>query len=269
MDLPLISNINLRNTISNIHIQLLLYSVAKFRVLEHDEDMWASIERAQARGIPFKEMPRIFKLARSAFLSLTRRNVARTENFALSEWKPQRYFMSNKQSADDNAIVINSFKQKYSSSLEVERHNKVQVHAVLRGQNYRTLYDELLSKLSYVEGEILNKQYFSLLDEALEKLNLEPAVDICWIRDVEWSTRKILADGSIQQLFQGRNPNLSSPLYYEGDRSLADKYPEHIQLQIHFVKPTNLPEVDFYAPVLALYIPEYCACELEKLVVKA
>ena len=238
-------------------------------ILEHDEDMWASIERAQERGIPFKEMPRIFKLARSAFLSLTRKNVARTENFALSEWKPQRYFMSDSQSVTENTAVISGFRQAHCEDITIERHNKVQVHAVLSQQSYHVVYDEFLSKLAYVDGEILNKQYFSLLDEALEKLHLDPAVDIYWVRDEVHSTRKILPDGSVQQLFQGRNPNLSSPLYYEGDRSLADKEPEHIQLQIHFVKPTNLPEIDFYAPVLALYIPDSCARELEKLVVRA
>lgn len=238
-------------------------------ILEHDEDMWASIERAQERGIPFKEMPRIFKLARSAFLSLTRKNVARTENFALSEWKPQRYFMSDRQTAADNTAVISEFRQAHCGDISIEHHNKVQVHAVLGKQSYHTLYDELLSKLAYVDGEVLNKRYFSLLDEALEKLKLDPFVDIYWVRDLEHSTRKILADGSVQQLFQGRNPNLSSPLYYEGDRSLADKEPEHIQLQIHFVKPTNIPEIDFYAPVLALYIPDSCSRELEKLVVRA
>ncbi len=238
-------------------------------ILEHDEDMWASIERAQERGIPFKEMPRIFKLARSAFLSLTRKNVARTENFALSEWKPQRYFMSDKHSAVANTTVISEFRQAHCDAITMECHNKVQVHAVLSNQNYHVLYKKLLSKLTYVDREILNKRYFSLLDEALVKLDLNPVVDIYWVRDKEHSTRKILSDGSVQQLFQGRNPNISSSLYYEGDRSLADKAPEHIQLQIHFVKPTNLPEIDFYAPVLALYIPDNCARELEKLVVKA
>lgn len=223
----------------------------------------------QERGIPFKEMPRIFKLARSAFLSLTRKNVARTENFALSEWKPQRYFMSDKQCAIENAMVISEFRQIWQNLITIEHHNKVQVHAVLGNQNYHVVYAGLLSKLAYVDGEILNKRYFSLLDEALVKLELNPVVDIYWVRDEEHSTRKILVDGSVQQLFQGRNPNLSSPLYYEGDRSLADKEPEHIQLQIHFVKPTNIPQIDYYAPVLALYIPDSCARELEKLVVKA
>lgn len=238
-------------------------------ILEHDEDMWASIERAQERGIPFKEMPRIFKLARSAFLSLTRRNVARTENFALSEWKPQRYYMADKQAAADNEKVINDFREKRAASIIIEKHNEIQEHAVLGGLNYHTVFDELLSKLDYVDGEVLNLKYFSLLDEALTKLELSPEVDIYWVRDSNRSTRKILPEGSVQQLFQGRNPNMSSPHYYEGDRSLVDKKPEHIQLQIHYVKPTNLPEVDFYTPVLALYIPDGCARELEKLVVKS
>lgn len=238
-------------------------------ILEHDEDMWASIERAQERGISFKEMPRIFKLARSAFLSLTRRNVARTENFALSEWKPQKFFMKDKQSAISNATTVSSFRQKYESAIRLKKYNNVQIHAVLSEQSYHTVFTELLSRLEYVEDEILNRKYFALLDDALTKLELDPPVDIYWVRDIEHSTRKIHEDGSIQQLFQGRNPNISSQLYYNGDRSLADEEPEHIQLQIHFVKPTNIPEIEFYAPVLALYIPDSCARELEKLVVKS
>lgn len=238
-------------------------------ILEHDEDMWASIERARERGIPFKEMPRIFKLARSAFLSLTRKNVAKTENFALSEWKPQRYFMFDEGCASSNINRINSFRADHSAAISIEKHNDIQVHAVLSNQNYHIVFAELLSKMEFVDSEILNTRYFRLLDEALTKLELNPFVDIYWVRDEKHSTRKILADGSIQQLFQGRNPNLSSPLYYEGDRSLADKEPDHIQIQIHLVKPTNCPEVGYYAPVLALYIPDSCARELEKLVVRA
>ena len=61
-------------------------------ILEHDEDMWASIERAHDRGVPFKEMPRIFKLSNSV-LQLTRRNVARTQQFDVSEWKAQKYLI--------------------------------------------------------------------------------------------------------------------------------------------------------------------------------
>lgn len=238
-------------------------------ILEHDEDMWASIERAQERGIPFKDMPRIFKLARSAYLNLTRRNVARTENFALSEWKPQKYFTANDQIVTQNTVAIANYRQKYEGLLQEQKHNRVQVHKVLENQSYETVYKELLSRLQFMNNEILDSKYFSQLNDALIKLQLNVPVDVYWIRDVEHSTRKIREDYSIQQLFQGRNPNTSSPLYYDGDRSLADREPDHIQIQIHFVKPTNMPDIDYFAPVLALYVPENCAAALSELVVRA
>lgn len=237
-------------------------------ILEHDEDMWASIERAQERGIPFKDMPRIFKLARSAYLNLTRRNVARTENFALSEWKPQRYFTIDKQIVSQNTTVITEYRSKYESLLTEQRHNSVQIHRVLENQHFEQVYMELLSKLQFANNEFLDSKYFAKLNDAFIKLQLDIPVDIYWIRDIDHSTRKIREDYTIQQLFQGRNPNTSSQLYYDGDRSLADNEPEHIQLQIHFVKPTNMPEINYYAPVLALYVPESCAAALSELVVR-
>lgn len=238
-------------------------------ILEHDEDMWASIERAQERGIPFKDMPRIFKLARSAYLNLTRRNVARTENFALSEWKPQRYFTTDDQIVSQNTAVIANYRNKYEDVLIEQKHNSVQIHKVLGNQQFEQVYKELLSRLQFASNEFLDSKYFAKLNDALIKLQLDISVDIYWIRDIEHSTRKIREDYTIQQLFQGRNPNPSSPLYYNGDRSLADNEPEHIQLQIHFVKPTNMPEINYYAPVLALYVPESCAAALSELVVRA
>lgn len=238
-------------------------------ILEHDDDMWASIERARDRGIAFKDMPRIFLLARSTFLQLTRKNVAKTAPYALSEWKPQKFLPMDKSVACYNSNIINEFKTKHASSLLTETHNQRQVHKILAGQNFSVVYDELLSKLNYLDDEILNKEYFLTLKYALEKAGISPLVDLYWVRDVEHSTRKIKSDGSIQQLFQGRNPNISSSFYYEGDRSLVNKEPEHIQIQIHYVKPTNIDEIDFYSPVLALYVPDSCAEKLTNMVVRA
>ena len=237
-------------------------------ILEHDEDMWASIERARDRGIDFKDMPRIFLNSRSAYLQLTRRNVAKTTQFALSEWKYQKYFIFDEEISNENIDMIEQFKTDNALYLKTESHNQVQIHRVLNNQTFDSVYSELLSKLHYLPNEILNKQYFSLLRSALEKLELNPIVDIYWVRDITHSTRKIESDGSVQQLFQGRNPNTSSPLYYEGDRSLVNKNVDHIQIQIHLVKPTNDNSVDFYSPILALYIPEYCSEKLSQLVVK-
>lgn len=238
-------------------------------ILEHDEDMWASIERAQERGIAFKDMPRIFKLARNAFLQLTRRNVARTQNYALSEWKPQQYLVMDKVVSDTNTSIISKFRALHEDKIVVERHNAVQVHAVLPSLPFTSVYSELLSQLTFLDKEILGEKFFRELNDALIKIGINPEVDIYWVRDIEHSTRKINEDGSIQQLFQGRNPNISSPSYYNGDRRLVDKAPDHMQLQIHFVKPTNIPTIDYYSPVLALYVPDKCSDELSKLVVRA
>ena len=237
-------------------------------ILEHDDDMWASIERARDRGIPFKDMPRIFKLARSAFLQLTRKNVAHTEQYELSEWKPQQYLYMDAEAASRNRTTIENYKSIHLNELITETHNPRQVHKLLKELSFVAVYNQLLSKLEYYDEEIVNKAYFEMLNAALGKLELHPIVDLCWVRDIDHSTRKINADCSIQQLFQGRNPNVSSPSYYDGDRSLVNKEPDHIQIQIHYVKPTNIDGINYYSPVLALYMPEWCSRELSKLVVR-
>lgn len=237
-------------------------------ILEHDEDMWASIERAQDRGIPFKDMPRIFTLARSAFLQLTRRNVARTEQYELSEWKPQKLFNFSEYDAEFNKQIVMKYRNDNKDLVITEKYNPVQIHAIIRNQSYFDLCEKVLFDLKYADGEILNKEYFELLYEALRKLKLNPKIDIVWVRDKEHSIRKINEDGTIQQLFQGRNPNTSSSSYYEGDRSLADKEPDHLQVQIHYIMPSNIESTKFYSPVLAMYMPEWCANELSRLVVR-
>ncbi|WP_298064792.1 Z1 domain-containing protein [uncultured Rikenella sp.] len=236
-------------------------------ILEHDEDMWASIERARDRGIAFKDMPRIFKLARNAFLRLTRANVAKTEQFALSEWKAQKFFIFDEDMVAKDSDIIRGYRERHKSMIIEEEHNPVQIHACLHDQHFNALYDELLSKIDYVPSEVLNKTYFAKLNAALQKLELDPVVDIVWVRDKEHETRKINQNNTISQLFQGRNPNTNTALYYEGDRSLVNRDPDHLQLQIHFVKPSNIESVSFYAPVLALYIPEWCSKGLSELVV--
>ena len=238
-------------------------------ILEHDEDMWASIERAQEMGIAFKDMPRIFILARSSYLSLTRKNVARTEQYALSEWKPQKYYISDQKMAQANTDIIMDYRTDHGEEIEIVEYNKIQRHAFLRCKKYSEIYTDLLSKIKSPEEENLCKDFFLSLYEALKKLELDPDVDLVWIRDEEHQERKILEDSSIQQLFQGRNPNVNSPTYYEGDRSLADERPNRIQIQIHMVKPSNVGSCSHYSPALALYIPEWCTEKLEKLVVRS
>ena len=68
----------------------------------------------------------------------------------------------------------------------------MQVHKVLPNQSFDAVFDELLSKIEYINGEILNKDYFLTLKQALEKVELNPAVDVYWVRDEHHSSRIIL-----------------------------------------------------------------------------
>ncbi len=238
-------------------------------ILEHDEDMWASIERAQERGIAFKDMPRIFILARSSYLSLTRKNVARTEQYELSEWKPQKYYIADEIIANENLEVFSDYRREHGTEIEVVEYNRIQKHAFIRGKRYSEIFNRLLSRIQAPENESLSKEFFDSLNEALKKCEVDPEVDLVWVRDEEHQERKILEDGSIQQLFQGRNPNVNSATYYEGDRSLADENPNRMQIQIHMVKPSNMSACSHYSPAIALYVPEWCTEKLEKLVVRS
>jgi hypothetical protein len=235
-------------------------------ILEHDEDMWATIERARDNGIAFKDMPRIFVLARKAFLNMTRRNVARTEYYSLSEWKLQKYL--NNVFANHNETVFNNFKKICKDNIKVETYNPTQIHSIIENRYFSEIYNEILSKLKYDSNEIINLEYFNTFNEALNKVDIQPLVDLVWVRDKFRSTRKISEAGTVEQLFQGRNPNTNSPQYYEGDRSLANKKPNNIQLQIHYVKPTNIPDITSHSPLLALYVPQWCADKLSKLEVR-
>lgn len=237
-------------------------------ILEHDEDMWSSIERAKERGISFKDMPRIFKNSRSSFLNLTRRNVARTETYVLSEWKPQKYYVTDDAIALFNREVVNNYINNHSNMTYEEVINPVQKHLILEGQSFHNVYNDFLSKLKYRSDEIVNDEFFKQFSFALNKVEINPLTDVVWVRYKVNSTRKILEDDAIQQLFQGPNPNVNSETYYGGDHSLANKHPDRIQIQIHFVKPTNRDNIDFYSPVVAMFVPNECSEKLSKLVVR-
>lgn len=128
----------------------------------------------------YESMPRIFKLQRSAYLSLTRKNVARTEqlSYAESEWKPQKYYIADELTAKKNYDLLTEFKDKHNLEIETKEFNPIQKHAYLRCIKYEKLYSELLSRIQTHDNEPLNQHFFSALNEAIIKLELNPDVDL-------------------------------------------------------------------------------------------
>jgi len=234
-------------------------------ILEHDDDLWDSIERAQKKGLKFKDIPRIFVLA-SKRLNLTRKNVAKSERYTYSEWSKQDYLMLNKDTSQNNDDIISSFRNKNVYKLEEYNFNGVNKHKIIRGLNFFEVQADLLGKISFPNNCRFDKQFFSKLEEVLRKVQVTPLIDVVWIRDEAHEVRTLKDDGKINQLFQGRNPNKDSDSWYPGDGGMvADDRSNIMQLQIHYIKPKNRPEIDFYASALALYIPLEYAEKMDNL----
>lgn len=236
-------------------------------ILEHDDDMWELIERNQALGVPFKEMPRVFKLKNQVFLNMTRRNVKRTESFTLSPWKAQKYIAQSEFDAENNRKIIENFRQLYDAKKSVMECTPTQIHTKFESIAFSKVFDSILNNFKWNSKEVADITFWRQLKEAFAKARIDPVVDVIILRDGVWQTRTLSSDGAINQLFQGYSPNTNSTRYYIGDKALAKQNPDRMQLQIHYVKPRNNDSIDYYSPVVALAIPESISTMLSDLVV--
>ena len=105
------------------------------------------------------------------------------------------------------------------------------------------------------------------IHEGFIKLKLNPNMNVLFVRDDSVGEREIVdkMTGKINNLFEGRRINVTNSSF-PGDSSLPNEFPDEIQLQVHFIKPNNIPEIKYYSVILALYIPDKYAGELSKLV---
>jgi len=235
-------------------------------IYEHEDDLWGSIERARAKGLSFKDIPRIFILA-SKRLDLTRKNVAHAERCNFSEWSKQDYILPDKNAAQLNIDAITTYRTAYAGQIESRSYNGVNQHSIVKGLDYFSLCDNLLYNLTYPGNSHVDIGFFRKINEVLKKANITPEIDVIWIRDGHGEERTLREDGQINQLFQGHNPNRSSATYYPGDGAMILPDRDHVmQLQIHMVKAKNDLNRDFYTPALALYIPLEYADAMGKII---
>ena len=226
---------------------------------ESDEDMWSSIERNLSRGKSFKELPRYFVLQDDAShkLKLTRPQVAKTKELYWSEWKTQTYYVSEKDKADHNLRLLEDFKKKYFNKSFVKDFKGDNQHLYVYDIKMSEFLDCVLDEFKFSEGEMNYAGYLRKLFSLIKDKKLDDLIDLVWVRINTNEKRKILEDGSIQQFFRGRDmkPNEDGVYNYLGDRHTCDDRPDKIQIQIHYIKASNLPSIDFYSPSLCIYIP--------------
>lgn len=232
-------------------------------ILECDEDLWALIERAYINGTEFKKIPRIFILS-SKMLNLTRSNVAKTERVKFSQWTKQNIIELNKENIIKNTDLINNFRMDIKDKLELLDYSGSNQHMIVKGVKFNAFKEKVIDNMIFPIDSNIQKEFFDRLEESLRKCNIDPVMDIVWIRDKEHETRSVDESGYIKsQMFQGYNSK------YCGDANIITPDRNNImQLQIHYIKPINLDNIEYYSPALALYIPLEYSEEMSKLVKK-
>lgn len=231
---------------------------------ESDEEMWSSIERNIKNGKSFKELPRYFILQHDAShrLKLTRSNVAKTQDVSWTEWKPQDYFVNDKIYAEFNMNLLEQFKNKYKGV--IKDYKGVNKHYFIYDVNFKEFLDDVLCKFHFNENDSIDIDLLYKLYGLIEDNNMDNTIDLVWLRIYDYETRKILDDGTIQQFYRGRDLKVNEfgEYNYLGDRHTCDERPEKIQIQIHYIKASNLPGSDFYSPAISIFIPEKYAFKL-------
>lgn len=232
---------------------------------ESDDEMWSSIERNINKGVEFKKLPRIFLLQYEASnkLRLTRPNVAKTQNLSWTEWKRQNYFIDEKKLANDNYELIENYRKKTNGF--VLDHGGDNQNYYVYDVDFSSFISDIIDQFHFSEDDDFNSQIISKIYSIIHKKKMDEKIDLCWVRFEKKETRTIKSDLSIAAPFyRGRDTkmNENGGYNYLGDMSTCDNRPDKIQFQIHYVKAKNKPELDFYSPVICMYVPEQYALGL-------
>lgn len=234
---------------------------------ESDEEMWTSIQRNLKNGIKFKDLPRIFLLQHdmSHKLRLTRPNVARTQELmSWTEWKRQDYFNDIKNEADINFKLLEDYRKSLNGI--VIDHGGVNRNFYAYDVEFDVFIDKVLKHYYFKSDDTFSKELFNTFLSVIETRKQDTKIDLCWVR-YDWMNeeRSINDDLTFKPPFyRGRDTNKNSTGGYDyyGDRSTCDARPNKIQIQIHYVKAKNRPDLDFISPVICIYIPEIYATRL-------
>ncbi|MCL2846089.1 MAG: Z1 domain-containing protein [Firmicutes bacterium] len=235
-------------------------------IYEHDEALWDMIEKAQKQGIPFKEIARVFR-NNSSVLRLTRPSVAKTERLDFDQFRQQNKFILNEKVANENNSLLETIKNEHEKSLVVKTYTATQKHLLLTDLKFSHVKQAVFDKYQYPEEGNLVKHFFDIIQTGFGAIKTDPLVDIMWVRYETNEERAVSPGGEIQTiLMQGHSPNPNSPNFYIGDRRLPDDRPDRIHIQVHLVKPNNLPGVDYFSPCFAVYLPINILSQLAGLV---
>ena len=232
-------------------------------IRDHEEDLWETVRAAKCQGTNFKNMARIFAL--SDDLKMTRSSVAKTENYTFKFWNKQREFQDVQEYIDSNKAILATVRAEQKDQIKVERFGDGAPFVIVPNMDFDYVKERIFDKFCFAAGEKFNQSVISKLDILLKRKNLQPKVDIIWMRDGTFSEHSIDC-GHIPNYSVGRRPkSLEKPPVYLGD-DYQFVSEDTMQLQIHEIRDT-ITNVD--SPTLAFYIPKSVIEKLTNLVIQA
>lgn len=238
--------------------------IKEFRgIRDHEEDLWETVRQANCQGTRFKDMARIFAL--SDDLKMTRTSVAKTENYSFKFWNKQREFQDVTEYINSNKMILNKVRTELQDKIEVMKFGEGAPYVVIPDVEFEYVKTNIFDKFCFPVGEKFNNLVIDKLAVLLKGKQLQPKVDIIWMRDGTFSDHTI-DGGHIPNYSVGRRPkDLKKPATYEGDDNQFKKE-DTMQLQIHMVRD-RVTSVD--SPTLAFYIPKNVIEKLTNLVIQA
>lgn len=162
-----------------------------------------------------------------------------------------------KNKANFNMELLEDFKIKHSNNHFIKDYKGDNKHLYIYDVKLSDFLENVLNKFKFSDNEMDYAGYLNKLSELIKKKGFVELIDLVWVRIHTNEKRKILEDGSIQQLFRGRDMRLNEngEYNYLGDRHTCDERPSRIQIQIHYIIASNKPKIDFYSPSLCIYVP--------------
>lgn len=238
--------------------------IKEFReIRNHEEDLWETVRQVNRQGTRFKEMARIFAL--SDDLKMTRSAVAKTKAYSFKPWNKQREFQYIPEYIDSNNAVLQSFRNRFENVIFTRQFGQGAPYTIVPNIDFNTVKELIFDKYCFPSEEKFNRGVIDKLGVLLKRKELNPLVDIIWMRD-GGKPSEHAADGGIPNYSVGRRPKDKSKeaTYLGDDYQFVDD--NKMQLQIHTIKDTVTQIV---SPTLAFYIPRRVIERLTNLVIGA
>lgn len=144
---------------------------------------------------------------------MTRSSVAKTENYTFKFWNKQREFQDVQEYIDSNKAILATVRAEQKDQIKVERFGDGAPFVIVPNMDFDYVKERIFDKFCFAAGEKFNQSVISKLDILLKRKNLQPKVDIIWMRDGTFSEHSIDC-GHIPNYSVGRRPKSLENLQY-------------------------------------------------------